>query len=227
MTANVLGTNYNKLSQITVPQANSKGWICLKWITDGRWTKVPDSNEDLVIWCSDDVSDLSRENGGLVANEDRAVALVTSSNGKHTAMHCIVAQIFRCARDRRNSWSWHEFGLKMRSKDRDIGEKAVSYFGVDEFLKKCLTVFDSLRTFTLAEQGSQIGRFDKGGGNRLFQLAILEVMWYTLQKADQPFKRKSPPSVHRAIRKKVFGKMEGHVVVGSKLVIRHKVPKAI
>ena len=101
MIANVLGTNYSKLSQFTVPQANSKGWICLKWIVDSRWTKVPDSNKGLVIWCSDDVFNLSRENRGLVANKDRAVALVTSSNRKRTAMDCIVAQIFRCATDGR------------------------------------------------------------------------------------------------------------------------------
>src|SRR5579863_7045822 len=115
----------------------------------------------------------------------------------------------------------------MGSKDQDIGEKGVSHFRVDEFLKKRLTVFDSLRTFALGKQGSQIGRFDIGGCNGLFQLTILEVMRYTLQKADQPFKWESPPSMHRAIQKKVFGKMEGHVVIGSKLIIRQKVPKAI
>src|SRR5579863_5276509 len=97
MAANVLGTNYSKLTQFTVPQTNSKGWISLKWIVDGRWTKVPDDEKGLVIWCLDDVFNLSRENGVLVVNEDRTIALVTSSNGKCTPMDCIVAQIFRCA----------------------------------------------------------------------------------------------------------------------------------
>jgi len=49
MTANVLSTNYSKLTQFTVPQANSKGWICLKWIVDGHWTKIPDGDKGLVI----------------------------------------------------------------------------------------------------------------------------------------------------------------------------------
>ena len=99
MTANIFGTNYNKLAQFTVPQANSKCRICLEGIIGSSRTKEPDTNENLVIWCSDDVFNLSRQHGRFVANEDGAVALVTSGNRKCTAMHCVIAQTFCCARN--------------------------------------------------------------------------------------------------------------------------------
>jgi hypothetical protein len=47
---------------------------------------------------------------------------------------------------------------------------------------------------SLLESKARIGRFDKGGGDCLFQLTILEVMWYTLQKAD--------PTIHAQDRTK-------------------------
>src|SRR5271168_2304909 len=45
------------------------------------------------------------------------------------------------------------------------------------------------------------------------KLAILKVIWNTLQHAYQTFKRKGPPRMYRAVKPQIFCKMKRHVLI--------------